>query len=362
MRTPMLVACLLVSAACGAAMKSPMAAPSAPPSAIAAGGAAGPSSPIATELPEQLVIEGTVTLVVDEVKDVLPALHARVAELGGRVIDESVTGAENTWSAHVKLRVPPAQVEPVLAFLAARGEITDKHITASDVSRQLFDQDIALKNLHTTLDRLTQLMAQGGLKIDDVLRVEQEMTRIRGEIEQLEGDQRFLKDRVALATLDVTMSRRAGEVHVAAAKAYPGARAVALVLLDPGKRARTRFGGGFVLHTLLRSMSLEVDLFQNEPDASGGSSSMSVLATTGGAAYSDFLGRGQRRFVNPYLGFRLGYGYLDGTSRFVAQGEAGVELVKTKYALIDADVRLTGLIGKQSDAGVVAGVGAVFAF
>ena len=206
-------------------------------------------------------------------------------------------------------------------------------------------------------------MATGGLQVAQILQIEQEMTRIRGQIDQLEGDQRFLKDRVAFATLDVAITRREGAVlvRIAKAKAYPGARAAMLTLFDPGNRTRTRFGGGFVLHTVLRSMSLEVDLFQKEENAARTSSSNAVIATLGGAAYSDFLGGGTRQMLNPYLGLRLGYAYVD-TSRFVLQGEAGVELFKAKYVVIDASVRATGLIGKDSDLGLVTAAGATIAF
>jgi len=366
MRNLVIVTFVMAYAACGGAAYSKAAqAPSAPstPSANASGGAggAGGAPPIATQIPEQLVIEGSLAIEVNEIGDVVPAIRAHVEQLGGRVINESVIGAELSWSAQLKLRIPPDKVDAIVGFLGKRGEIVSKNITATDVSKQLFDQELTLKNLRATLDRLTQLMAQGGLKIEDVLRVEQEMTRIRGQIEQLEGDQRFLKDRVALATLDVSMSRRAGAVSFAVAKAYPGVRATALVLFDPGTRARTRFGGGLVVHTFLRTMSLELDLFQKELNTDGTASHAAALVTLGGAIYSDFLGYGQRRTLNPYLGLRIGYGYLD-DHRFVAQGEAGVELWKTRNVMVDANLRMTGLIGKDTDLALVAGVGAVIAF
>lgn len=342
-------------------MRKEFAGAAAPSPVMAVSAQTASTTPIATQIPEQMVIEGTIEVQVSEIGDVVPALHTAVEQAGGRVITEAVTGAEQSWTAQLKLRLPPDKVNDVVGFLGKRGDIVSKRITATDVSKQLFDEELAIKNLKSTLDRLTELMKQGGLKIDDVLRVEQEMTRIRGQIETLEGDTRFLKDRVALATLDITMSRRAGAVTVAQAKAYPGLRAAMLVLADPGSRTRARFGGGLVLHTVLRQATLEVDLFQKENNADGTSSSASVLATFGGAAYSDFFGHGERRFGNPYLGGRLGYGYLD-SHRFVAQGELGVELVKTRYAVIDANVRITGLIGRDSDLAFVGGVGAIFAF
>jgi hypothetical protein len=353
---------VFVSTACGAA--APRAAMMAQaPAAIATGGGAAPASatPTATQIPEQLVIEGTLSVQVDEIGDVVPQLHALVESRGGRVIEEDVTGAEKSWNAQLKLRLPPDKVEEVVAFLAKRGEILDRHITASDVSKQLFDQEIALKNLHTTLDRLTQVMATGGLKVPEILQIEQEMTRIRGQIEQIEGDQRYLKDRVALATLAVTITRREGAVTVAEAKLYPGVRGAALVLFDPGVRERVRMGAGIVVHSIFRANSIELDVFEKTTNSDGTRSSNAVIATTGGAVYSDFLGRGKREIFNPYIGGRLGYGYLDG-HRFVVQGEVGLELFKQRNLVIDTSARLTGLIGDTTDVGLVVGAGATIAF
>lgn len=327
----------------------------APPLPTASGGN---SSPV---IPEALVIEGSVYVEVGEIKDIVPALRAQVEGAGGRVIAENVSGGEESWSATLKLRLPPDKVEPVITFLAARGDITSKVISATDVSKQLFDQELAIKNLRTTFDRLAKLMETGGLQVAQILEIEREMTRIRGQIDQLEGDQRYLKDRVALATLDIYLTRRDGAVEVAQAKVYPGARAAMLTLFDPGNRERTRFGAGFVLHTLFRNASLEVDIFQKERDEAGTDSSSSLIATFGGAAYSDFLGGGKRQFLNPYIGGRLGYGYLD-SSRFVLQGEAGVELFKSTYVIVDVSARATGFIGKDTDLGLVTAAGVSIAF
>lgn len=333
-----------------------------PPMVAQTSGTGNPAgAPPITQIPEQLVIEGSMAIEVDEIGDVVPALRALVDGLGGRVINESVSGAERSWSAQLKLRVPPAKVEEVAAWLAKRGEITAKHLTATDVSKQLFDEELAIKNLRTTLARLEQVMQTPNLQVPQILQIEQEMTRVRGQIEQLEGDQRFLKDRVGLATLEISIGRKAGVVNVAKAAVYPGARASTLVLVDPRGRARVRTGGGLVVHTVLRNASFDVDVFQKEPGEGGTAAKPAVIATFGGATYSDFLGRGERQVGNPYLGLRLGYAYLDG-SRFVTEGELGVELYKSKYVLLDLSVRAAGLFGHHSDLALLGGVGAVVAF
>lgn len=355
------LALLVLTAAAGCAARSPLRVAQA---SVAAAPSADPLSsgePTTLQIPEQLVVEGSLHVQVTDVTDLLGGLRAQVEGGGGRVINEQVSGGETSWSATVKLRLPPAQVEPTVAWLAKRGDITYKSIVATDVSRQLFDAELALTNLQATSERLQKLLEAGGLAMKDILAIEQELTRIRGEIESIKGNQRFLQDRVAHATLDVSLSRRDGAVTLARAKFYPGVRAASLVLLDPEGRQRTRMGAGLVLHTVMRNASLEVDVFEAAPAAAGADPKASVIATFGGAAYSDFLGRGSRPFLNPYLGLRLGYGYLDG-SRFVLQAEAGLELLKRKHVVVDASVRGTGFIGSNTDAAVVAGAGAVVAF
>jgi hypothetical protein len=317
----------------------------------------------AQALPEQLVVQGSIALEVGNPEKTARALRDEVARLGGRVVSEQVDGAAESWAAQIRLRLPPAGVEEVTAWLERHGEVTSKRIEASDVSRALFDQEIALTNLTTTLERLRKLLDTGGLSMQDILGVEREMTRLRGEIERIKGDKRFLEDRVALATLDVSISRREGAVMSPRTKVYPGPRLAALTLFDPEGRQRTRLGAGLAMHMAIPRLTLEIDIFDDvEASADGPAEGHAVIATLGGAMYSDFLGRGRRRFLNPYLGIRLGYAHLDDHS-FAIQGEAGIELFKHRFVMVDASVRGTALLGEHdADAGLVTGGSIVFAF
>lgn len=311
---------------------------------------------------EQLVVTGNLSVEVDDAAKVTAELRDHLAELGGRLVTEQVYGAETSWRASISIRLPPGQVDPLIAWLSARGDIVEKRIEAADVSRQLFDQKLALTNLRLTLDRLRALLDQGGLTMQDILAIEREMTRLRGEIERIEGEKRWLEDRVALATLHIGLSNRDGAVSMAEAKFYPGPRLSMMTLLGGGDRKRNRLGGGAVIHLVVPRLTLELDVFDDVPAGDGPAENHAVIATWGAAAYSDFLGRGKRRFFNPYIGFRAGYGYLD-YHAFVVQAGAGVELFKHRHAMIDANVRATGLIGRDdADAALISSLSAVFAF
>lgn len=308
------------------------------------------------ELKKAIVVEGWITLEVEEVPQVADHIRARVQELGGSIVNDQMTGGERSWSGYMKVKLPPETVQGFVAWLGQTGDITSKRIQGTDVSRTLFDQAIALENLQLTLDRMRKLLQREGLEMKDILAIENEMTRLRGEIERIKGEKRYLEHRVAMATLDISLQRREGVIlGRAKAKFYPGARVSAMYLLDAGDRESMRMGGGVVVHTIPR-LTLELDIFErvgDEPRA--------VVATFGGATYSDFLGRGRRSYLNPYLGLRLGYGYLDG-SAFVFAGTGGVELFKHKYVLVDATVNVLGFARSSFDVAVTGGLGVVFAF
>ena len=318
-----------------------------------------------TAIDEALVVEGWITLEVRDVQAAAQTIRARAQSAGGRVINERLSGAELSWSGTLNLRLPPADVDDFTSWLGDLGEVTSRRIQGTDVSRELFDQEIALENLELTLERLRALLDREELEMREILSIENEMTRLRGEIERIKGENRWLRDRVALATLEIRLERKEGAVLGARAKFYPGLRGSMLTLLDPDGRSRNRLGAGIVIHPFAPGgteatssrMTLEADVFQG---ADGGNAA--ALFTIGGAAYSDFLGRGRNLVGNPYIGLRTGYAYLD-RSAFALAATAGIELFKTRYVLFDVNVRGVGLFGRGGfEPAVVTGANLVFAF
>ena len=279
--------------------------------------------------PEQLVVEVWLQLQIDDVPRAVGAIDARVAAIGGRVVSSSVEGSS---SAALVLRVPPAQAPELASWLDDLGVVESRRTLATDVSRDVFDRELELGNLRVAMHRLEQL-ASKELPLAELLDVEKEMTRVRGEIERVEGEQRFVADRVEFATINLTLTHEGGPVELAHARVYPGARLASLVLLDPGMRATTRLGGGASLR-VSRYLTFDVELFPRD-----NGDSRAVLASLGTALYSDYFGGGRRRFGNPFLGGRVGYGYLSGRSGVLFAAELGVELYRHPMLLVEAEAR-----------------------
>ena len=289
--------------------------------------------------PEKLVIEAWLDMQTEDVAKAAAAIRARVESDGGRVVSENLMGAlQAASSAALELRVPPATSTAFLTWLGSLGVIESRRILASDVSKQLFDQELALTNLGLTMARL-QKLADKDVPMAQLIEIEKDMTRVRGEIERIKGEQRWLLDRVAFATISITLRREGGPIVFAPnARLHPGPRLSALWLLDPGDRPRSRVGGGVTLH-IERFLTFDLDVFPSQDD-----DSRAVIATIGGGLYSAFVGGGRRRWLNPYLGFRAGYGYLSTEHALVVGGEVGLELFKHKYLLVELAGRTLAFI------------------
>ena len=327
------------------------------PEAVAGAGAPLPAAR-APDKNQKLVVSGAVEVAVDDVAATAAAIRAEATRRGATIVTDKVQGARYGVSATLQFRILPAEVDPFIAWLGQKGSIESSNLAASDVSREYFDQELRLRTLRVTLERLEKILVdRQNVALADVLAVEREMTRVRGEIEQLEGVHRYLADRVERATLDVHLSTRSEFVARAPAQSFMVAAHATMLHFadDDGARNRNRFGAG-VRMLFGRRFDLALDVFPSR-----GLDDRSILFSLGGALYSDFLGGGRRRFLNPYIGLLAGGAEVSGDGAFTAGASLGLELYRGPRLLLDlttrAQILLYGKDKRPSDTALQAALG-----
>jgi len=328
--------CLLGCGTGGTAARSPSAGLSAgepPPSGPAETGAPSGATPAA----EMRTIAGEVTAVTSDVTGLVAAIRVHAAEVGGTIAREDVSGDAHHRQATTVLRLPPAATSAFIDWLGGHAAIEASHVEDNDVTREFFDRDVAIRNLEVTLERLRDLARQPDGKLSDVLEIEHEMTRVRGELERLRGAQRLLADQAARATLTISVTMSPDEHPQPALKFTIVPHATRLHLVDAGGRAADRTGGGV---TLMFSRAASFDF---EVLAARGGDPRSYLYTFATGLYSDFLGGGRRRFLNPYVGVRVGGAKMNGLGAIAYGADVGVELVRTRMFLVEVSARAIGL-------------------
>jgi hypothetical protein len=113
-------------------------------------------------------------------------------------------GAARTLQA--SLRIPAPQLSSAQTELKALGRIENETQNGEEVTQQHADLVARLKNSRETEQRLQDVLRTRTGKVKDVLEVEEEIARVRGEIEQMEAEQKTLEHRVDFATIDLRIA------------------------------------------------------------------------------------------------------------------------------------------------------------
>jgi hypothetical protein len=113
-------------------------------------------------------------------------------------------GAARTIQA--SLRIPAPQLVAAIAELKALGRVENETQNGEEVTQQHADLLARLKNSRETEQRLQDVLRTRTGKVKDVLEVEEEIARVRGEIEQMEAEQQTLEHRVNFATIDLKLA------------------------------------------------------------------------------------------------------------------------------------------------------------
>ncbi|MGZ8457675.1 MAG: DUF4349 domain-containing protein [Gemmatirosa sp.] len=187
-----------------AAMPAPLAVQ---PSA-GAGAGAGETTTVAA--PAMLIRTGQASVEVDSLEPAIAAVRALATRMGGYVANTALSaGREQVRSATLQLKVPSARFDALVGGLAPVGRVETVNVSAEDVGEEYVDVAARVANARRLEARLVTLLERSTSRLSDVLAVERELARVREEIERAEGRLRFLRTRVALSTLDVTVHERA---------------------------------------------------------------------------------------------------------------------------------------------------------
>jgi len=167
----------------------------------------GPAVPVE----RKIIYTSQIEVIVDDLKVAqqrLEELVQPVQQAGGYVARQEINGRtgyhrQSSWT----IRVPLSKFDGFVAEVEKLGELQRNSRDAQDVTEAYADLDARLRNKQASEARLlSHLEKTGDLK--DTLEIERELSRVRGEIEQLQGQLSLLKNKTDLATVTLTLHER----------------------------------------------------------------------------------------------------------------------------------------------------------
>lgn len=331
-----------------------VAAPAPSPPSLGTPAAPTPDKPVdaeravLAEARKMVDIEARLSMEVEEVSRAAQAARALAQKSDGQVIEENVVQQAGVSRAELKLRVPATAAGDFLNALEGIGAVRTRQITAKDIGKEFYDATIRLANLEIARKRYEEILVQAKT-IEEILRLESELGRLRQEIEQLKGELRWMRDRAARATIYLSLFTQGGAPAVAvvkpAAKLHPGIRLSYLEDLRGDAGHQGYLGVGLSLGAT-PSATLELQGFREVGSGSAGLDGLFV--TLNGRFYSEFLGNGKRELFNPYLGLRGGYARFLQKNEIIAGGGLGLEIFKREWLLLDAGVHAYALFASSA--------------
>ncbi len=104
------------------------------------------------------------------------------------------------------IRVPAPSLPALMDSLGTVGKVTSKRIAMSDVTEAYLDLQAALKNKRALRDRLRALLSRAN-KVEDILKIEKELSRVQTELDQMEIRMKSMQSKVAHSTLNLSIKR-----------------------------------------------------------------------------------------------------------------------------------------------------------
>lgn len=160
------------------------------------------ATPAAASRPTRVV--AGLTLRVDD-QDAAAAAAVKAAEERGGWFS-------SFGSQAVTLRVPVAQADALVTELRGLGDLLERSYQSDDLMAQVVDLESRLQARRKMLDKYLEVLGSASPKA--IVQVEREVTQLVAEIEGLEGQLRFLRDRAAFAEVSVSFRYRERQAPV----------------------------------------------------------------------------------------------------------------------------------------------------
>ena len=156
-------------------------------------------------------VEPAVELVreaVDEARGMITAVQVASDDTPIYRYEAGGTFADGTpLVGYITARIPPEELDAFVEAVADLGTVLRQAEDESDVTQEHLDISARLDNLRAQEERLRELFDRAE-EVEDLLAIEREIARVRGDIESFEARLAYIERQAAMATVTVELVGR----------------------------------------------------------------------------------------------------------------------------------------------------------
>ncbi len=145
-----------------------------------------------------------IVLEVEDIGSSLRDIRNIASRHGGYISSLVYNMGGSLGSAYIVLKVPTENYRVALNELSDLGKVVEIREEANDVTMQYIDLEARLRNLRAEEARLLELLNKAQ-RVEEILKIEELIMRVRGEIERLSSQLMYLKNRVEYSEISVKL-------------------------------------------------------------------------------------------------------------------------------------------------------------
>jgi uncharacterized coiled-coil protein SlyX len=167
--------------------------------------------------PRRIIYDASMTIVVKKVSETEAEITKLLKQAGGYIAESNVDRTQGEeLTGRWKVRIPVAKFDEFIEAVSKLGVAESRQQTAQDVTAEFVDLEAQIANKKRLEERIVGLLKDSSGQIKDVIEVERELARVRGEIEQMEGRLRYLTNRTDFTTVSISAREQENYVPPAA--------------------------------------------------------------------------------------------------------------------------------------------------
>lgn len=156
----------------------------------------------------KIIRNGSLDLLVTDVGQSIDKIGSIVTGIGG-FVEKSTQTNSGGHSASVTVRVPTGRFDQVIGQIKGLATTVDREsVEARDVTREYIDLDARLRNAQAEEAQYLQILKRA-TTIKDTLDVTEKLSDVRGRIEQMQGEMKFLTSQIDMSTLEISLRAEA---------------------------------------------------------------------------------------------------------------------------------------------------------
>jgi len=132
-------------------------------------------------------------------------LSEEIKKLEGSVMSQNESLGDEVLTIYLTIKIPSENFDAGVESVKKLGEVKNLNITSTDVTTEYIDYKARLDTLQIQEERLLSFLSKVTL-VEDMLRLESELQRVRYEIESIQGQINYIERQDEYSTFNITIN------------------------------------------------------------------------------------------------------------------------------------------------------------